>query len=129
MPSPFYPWTDGASVQRKGDPLNLLRRLNVGSPKGDLNVLLDMAESPEETEAIAAAEALAALVCRVFRLGSPWNEEKGEGVMEADWRPILDGFLSHLEKNGLPAGGEPTSQPSSAPESSASPEPTGSACP
>ena len=121
-----FAWTDGSGADRKGDPLDLLRRLNCGSPAGDVNNLLDAADAADEGTAVPGAKALAALVCRVFALGEPWDESKGAGVLEGRWRAVLGDFLRHVAKNDGPAGTTPTCAPSSAPPPSDCPPPAGS---
>lgn len=125
----IFTWQDGAGAERKGDPLALLRLLNCGSPKGDVNVLLDMAEAADERTAVPGAKALAALVCRTFRLGDPWDDDRTVGVVERRWRSVLDAFLGCLEKNAPPAETTPTSPPSSAPTPCDSPAPNASDSP
>jgi hypothetical protein len=106
----IYEYADGAGQVRKGDPIELLRRLN-SYCNGDYNELLAQAQSELPEISIPAGDRLSKAVCLAFRLAPPWDDVKGEGTLEAVWTDIVNNLIDHVEKKEPPAVASPISSP------------------
>jgi hypothetical protein len=116
--SEIYEYKDGDGKTRKGDPLELMRRL-FAYCHGDYNELLAQLKSELPEISIPAGERLATAACLAFRLPPPWNEATGEGTLESVWNDAVDGLIDFIEKKESPAVASPTSPPPT--ESASSP--------
>lgn len=113
-----YEYKDSDGKTRKGDPVELLRRLNTYC-NGDYNELVAQSKSELPEIAIPAADRLSKAVCLAFRLAPPWDDVKGEGTLEAVWTDLVNDFIDVIEKKEPPAVASPTSPPPT--ESASSP--------
>jgi hypothetical protein len=107
----IFLYQDGEGKQRHGDPVALSRRLH-SYCNGDFNELAAECESDQPETAFVANARLARAVCQTFRLGTPWNDETGQGVLESRWREVLTAFMDHPEVTTAPAESAPPTEAS-----------------
>jgi hypothetical protein len=108
--SEIYEYVGADGLPRKGDPVELLRRLN-SYCNGDVNELIDRGDDPLPEISIPAGERLAQAACQAFRLGKPWDDVKGEGVLESVWRDRMEGLFEYLAKKETPPVASPILSP------------------
>lgn len=90
----FGPYWDGrANVY--ADPIAVRRKLSA-CLGGDLPGVVRAMRSANPVESLPALERLCAAVCAAFGLGSPFDPATGAGVVEAEWRPVLEQFIAWL---------------------------------
>lgn len=92
------------------DPLLLQQRLDVLAG-GSLNALLEKCQSQEYGIWEPSVQRLAYAACTAFKLGLPFNEETGQGILYDVWVRQLNHFTEWLEKNAGPGNDSPMSLP------------------
>lgn len=93
------------------DPLSTYRRI-VTEVGGDLDGTLQMMQSLNPSQAIAATEKLLAATRAAFNL-TPFNGMTGEGCCDEDVQALLERFTAWCEKKNPSAETSPTSPPAS----------------
>lgn len=120
----IYPYKRNG-VAMKGDPLALLRRFTAYmGGENKMAEVMTMAREGPDIPACQAFDTLQRATCETFKLGQPYDDATGEGVMEDEWYPLFLDFMDWLKKNDLVEELSPTSSAASLASSSQGPSAT-----